>query len=729
MKRIKKLSLIVCSIVCLLAVGIIGYTADNDKNDSEETVEKTQGETIVVEDENITLSYDEEAKSLQITDQTGYTWNSVVNEELYSSENLNENWQKNTKSIFYISYAEISDVNPTIKTAFSYNAEIDASKKEEKIYLDCKFKKEGISLTVILGVENGEMVVSVPGESIQEKKDNRVLSIEMLPYFGACTDTEEGYMVYPDGSGALKYHNSIKSETTTNHSYTWDVYGNDILSTDTPKNNEKDGLMTAMFPVFGVKKGEHAFIAYSDKGEEESSINMYPSGVGIALNRMSFSFRYRTTYSILMSNININGTNTAQNINGLMYNEEIISADHELRYSFLNEVESDYSGMAGRYRECLLASGDLQTSELKEKMGVSVQVLMAASAQGFFNDTVSVATTAEQVEEIIDAVNDIGFESNALFTLKGWEKGGYGVCPQSSKPDGKVASASEFQELLDSDEFVSLQAELFYADEDNGGFDKRSDLIKAGNQNVITDGAGKLFLFNAENVNENYKALDKVYSSADTLNISFNTVGKVLYRDENEKQVYHRGDMKDALETMLEKASGRGLVSVEGANLYALKYADSIYNLPAKSSEYFISDMDIPFVQMVLYGTIPYTGDLGNLSSDYSRQLLKWLEYGYIPAFELTYSDSEVLKETNYSDLYSSQYESNTERLEQALKLYEECISKVKDAYMVKHTVLGKDFVKVEYSNGCAFYVNYATQEKTYEDVTVGAKGYVMVGE
>ena len=729
MKKLKKTSIILCLILCFFAIVMIGYTAENEKNVHEETGATVEGKTLVIGDDILKVYYDEDTKSLQATEQNGYTWNSVVTDELYSSDKLNENWQKNTKSIFHLSYAEISEVNPTIKTAYSYNADIDASEKDGKIYLKCDFQKEGIALTVIFGVENGEMVVSVPSENITEKKDNKLLAIEMLPYFGACTDVEEGYMVYPDGSGALKYHNSVKSATTANHSYTWDVYGNNLLATDTPKNNEQEGLMTAMFPIFGVKKGEHAFITYSEKGEEESTINMYPSGAGIMLNRMSFSFRYRTTYSILMSNININGTNTAQNINGLMYNEDIIAMDHELRYSFLDTTNADYSGMAGRYRDRLLTNGTLQKSDLEEKMGVSVQILMAASAQGFFSNTVSVATKASQVNNIISTVNGIGFESNALFTLKGWGQGGYGVYPQTSKPDGKVGSVSEVENLLNSQHLVSLQTDLFYADEDNGGFDKRSHVIKAGNQNVITDSTGKLFIFNAENVKGNYDAIKKTYSSVESLNLSFDTIGKVLYRDEAEEHVLNRGDMRDSIEEILNEASKKGTITVEGANLYVLKYADGIYNLPSKSSEYFISDMDIPFCQMVLYGYIPYTGDLGNLSSDYNKQLLKWLEYGYVPAFELTYSDSEVLKETNYNDLYSSQYESNTERLEQAYKVYNECISKVKGAHMLQHSVLENGFVKVEYSNGYILYINYTQQEKTCENVIVEAEGYVMVGE
>lgn len=729
MKRLKKICILLLIIVCLFAVVMIGHSAENNEKGQKKTEMSLEEGNLFLEDDVIKVCYDSVAKTLQVTDHSGYTWNSVVTEELYSSSKLNNAWQHNTKSIFHITYADISNVDPTIKTAYSYDADIKATKKDGDIYLNCEFDLLGIQLVVVLQVDNGELVVSVPAEHISEKKEYRILGIEMLPYFGACTAQEEGYMVYPDGSGALKYHNSIKSSVTTNHHYSWDVYGSDFLSIDTLQDNEKNEIMSAMLPVYGIKKGEHAFIAYSDVGEEESSINLYPAGMGIELNRMSFSFRYRTTYNILMSNININGKDTAKNLNGKMYDEKIIDVNHELRYSFLSGEEADYSGMAGKYRDRLLSIGTLQKSELKESLGVSIQVLMATSAQGFFSDTVSVATTAEQVNDIMGFVDEIGFEERAIYTLKGWSKGGYGVYPQTEKPDGKIASVSEFVELLDSSHPVSLQVELFYADEENGGFSRRSDVIKTANQNVIADSANKLFWFNPKSVNQKYQSVEKTYSAAKTLNLSFDTIGKVLYRDGNKDDAMNRGEVRSALEATLKQAEEKGIVSVEGGNLYTLKYADVIYDLPSKSSEYFISDMNIPFYQIVLHGVLPYTGDAGNLSSDYDKQILKWLEYGYVPSFELTYSDSEVLKETNYNDLYSSQYESNANRLEKAHKVYQDYISKVEGAYISEHTVLENNVIKIEYSNGCILYINYSQQEQTCDNVTIQAKGCVMVGD
>lgn len=729
MKRFKKAGVFIFSILFLFAVVMAGYAAENEKNTLNLLSAENDGNKLVLNKDGMKLSYDEAEKSIKLTDDSGYIWYGTVTDDLYSSDKLNESWQQNTKSIFHISYADISNVNPTIRTEYSYNSKIEAKLNEDKIQLQCSFSKIGISLTVELSIENNELIVSLPSKSISEGKKYKLLKVDMLPYFGACTGNEEGYIIYPDGCGALKYHNSVKSATTSNHSYAWDVYGYEAESSDAFRKNEEKGIMTAMLPVFGVKKSDHAFIAYSESGEEESAINMSPSGIGIELNRISFSFKYRTSYNILMSNININGTNTAKNINGLMYGESIIELNHEVRYGFLNGANSDYSGMACKYREKLLLNGSLKKSNLQNRLGISVRILMAANAQGTFKNTVSVSTTDKQVKEITDFVNGIGFNENAIFTLKGWSKGGYGIYPQSSKPDTKVASISEIANLINGNSLLSLQTDLFYANDVNGGFNKRSDVIKFGNQNVVTDSTEDLYLFNIPKIRNNFDTLKKTYSSVNNLNVSLDVVGKFLYRDENEKCFYNRADMRKALEEILKDAKQCGTVSVEGGNLYTLKYADSVYNLPSRSSEYFISDADIPFCQMVLFGSVPYSGDLGNLSSDYDKQILKWIEYGYIPEFELTYSDSSALKKTGHNDLYSSQYESNKERLQQAYKAYDECLKKIENSYMLKHSVLENGLIRVEYSNGISIYINYSDSELTFGNITVAAGEYVVAGD
>lgn len=728
MKRRKRI-ILSALLILLTVITTVCYGADGVQETAETPVSAAVKGNITVQNDGLTLSYNKEEKNFTLTDASGFVWNSAVYDDLYSSDLLGDLWLKKVRSILHISYVDISKKNPTLESAFSMDADISVTQTENGLQLDCLFEKPGISLVCQIELENGELVIRIPASGIKEEKKYKLVTVEVLPFFGACADGEEGYLMYPDGSGAIKRHTTVPPATMSNTWYTWDIYGNDLKSMDTVLDNQESGLKTAMLPVFGVKKGDHAFIAFSQTGEEEGCINMYPSGYGVALNRMSMSFRYRTSYDIQMSNININGSNTAQNINGMMYNEDMIAEDHDVHYSFLSGDQANYSGMANRYRQILLESGELQKSELVDQVSVAVNILMAASEQGFWSNSVAVTTTPAEAKEIMDYVKDLGFGDSGVFTLKGWGKGGYGVYPQTAKPDSKVGSADALAELMNAYPQVLLQAELLLAGDENGGVDKADDVAKKGNQNVITDTEESVYLFNPQNVEQRMEKLLKTYSSAQKVNLSLSSLGMVLYRDENDKSVMHRGEVRAVMEQVLGTAAEKGTVSVSGANQYTLAYADMIFDLPATSSEYFISDMDIPFCQMVLHGSIVYTGDYGNLSSDYSTQLLKWLEYGYTPAFELTACDSETLKNTNCSSLYSAQYTSNRQRLEQACQFYQQVLSKVDDAYITEHTVLESGLVQVTYSNGYSVVINYTNQQKQLGEISVAAGSYAVIGE
>ncbi|MBE6974937.1 MAG: hypothetical protein E7436_05555 [Ruminococcaceae bacterium] len=725
----KRLKTVILSVLLLgLLLSSVGAGAEWFQTLAPKAGETTSG-IFEIEKDGIKLSYDAAEKNFTVTDPYGYVWNSAVYDDLYSSDLLNDLWMKKVRSILYVSYADITGKNPMIKTDYSSDAKILVKEEAGGLRLEFSFKQSDIFLVCEIRIEDGELVIDIPASEIREDDKYKLISVEVLPYFGACGEDEEGYLMYPDGSGAIKYHQSTAPATMSNTWYSWDIYGNDLKTLDTMLDNGKNDLQTAMLPVYGIKKGDHAFIAFSENGEEEGTIYMYPAGYGVKLNRMSMVFRYRTSYDIAMSNININGSNTAQNINGLMYNPDMIVQDHDLHLSFLADDEADYSGMANRYRQILMENGDLARSELVDKIGVAVNILMAASEQGFWSDSIAVTTTPAEAKAIIEYVQSLGFGENGLFNLKGWGKGGYGVWPQSAKPDGKVGSVKDLTALLDLDVKVFLEAELLLAGEANGGFDKVDDAAKLGSQNVITDKNEELFLYNAANFHQRLEKLLDAYKNAEQVNLSLSSIGKVLYRDENKKDVTHRGAVRAELEKLMQSAAEAGTLAVYGANLYTLAYADAVLELPAASSEYFITDQDIPFCQMVLHGSVVYTGEYGNLSSDYDEQLLKWLEYGYTPAFELTHCSSEELKNTNCSSLYTSQYESNRERLEKAYGLYEQMLSKVAGAYITEHRVLEDRLVMVRYSNGYTVLINYSNQAKVHEGTSVAAGSYVAIGD
>lgn len=168
-------------------------------------------------------------------------------------------------------------------------------------------------------------------------------------------------------------------------------------------------------------------------------------------------------------------------------------------------------------------------------------------------------------------------------------------------------------------------------------------------------------------------------------------------------------------------------VAVQGGNQYALAWASWLSDIPQSDSGNVLADEAVPFFQMVVSGSIPYTGQAGNEAYDLDIQRLKWLEYGYTPYFELTWEDPLLLKDTAYNQLFSSQYADWKTLLESVYKEFAITLKPIAGQKMQAHEKLAPDVYRVTYENGAVALVNYTDSAVQAGDVTVPAKGYRIV--
>ncbi|NLC68631.1 MAG: hypothetical protein GX754_07600, partial [Clostridiaceae bacterium] len=135
------------------------------------------------------------------------------------------------------------------------------------------------------------------------------------------------------------------------------------------------------------------------------------------------------------------------------------------------------------------------------------------------------------------------------------------------------------------------------------------------------------------------------------------------------------------------------------------------------------------FYQMVVHGSIPYSSDPGNLSYDLRYHVLKWVEYGCMPYFELTFQKSINLKNTEYSRLFTSYYSQWNDVI---ADVYNELNSRLKDVWsesITLHEKLDKDLYKVEYSNGAIVYINYGMQQAQADGFIVKPQDFLVVNK
>ena len=159
------------------------------------------------------------------------------------------------------------------------------------------------------------------------------------------------------------------------------------------------------------------------------------------------------------------------------------------------------------------------------------------------------------------------------------------------------------------------------------------------------------------------------------------------------------------------KEDGNSIL-LSGGNAYTYKYADFITDLPLDSSRNIYTTEAIPFLGMVLHGSIEYTGTAINLDGDFDYSVLKCIENGASPYFILSYTDDEIDNTSElknfpmFSKYYSIKYNIWKDDLIETYKLLNEALSDVQDCEISNHERIASDIVRVEYSNGKTFILN-----------------------
>ena len=233
------------------------------------------------------------------------------------------------------------------------------------------------------------------------------------------------------------------------------------------------------------------------------------------------------------------------------------------------------------------------------------------------------------------------------------------------------------------------------------------------------------YILNAVAADKWYSVYEKA-SKKYNIGTYFSETGEYLSGDYSEISPYSRSMRTVSAAKLLSKAAEKNTVEVEGANLYTLKYADIIRNLPnSQKTLSAFCDKSIPFCQMVLHGSIQYTGDPINLYHDEGVQLLNMIEYGYTPYYKLTASGSMQLKYTENNEIFSSKYSLWKKSIANAYKI-SQMLSSVQGETMSSHESDGIHSVVV-YGNGAKLYVNYSSSEWTVDEKNVSAGGFLFV--
>jgi len=121
-------------------------------------------------------------------------------------------------------------------------------------------------IAIRYSLDQNSLEATLVNESLVEKEKYPLVYIDVLPYFGAGTTEEDGYLLIPDGSGGIIEFNQERAFTLP---YNKRVYGNDLASFKLIKTED---LSKISLPVFGIKSNNKAMIAIAKETPEMANL-------------------------------------------------------------------------------------------------------------------------------------------------------------------------------------------------------------------------------------------------------------------------------------------------------------------------------------------------------------------------------------------------------------------------------------------------------------------------
>jgi hypothetical protein len=603
-----------------------------------------------------------------------------------------------------------------------------------------------ISFTVVLDyrLEGDSLVLSVPASLIEERGGGRIHRIQLLRYMGAANMEEEGYLVVPNGSGSLIRFNNGRTAAPNYSQYVYDV---DLMIANftTIENSE-----VARLPLYGICRKGSSVLSVIEGGRPLAYITANVSGVYNEYNYAYTSFVLRNADNLFMFG------DSTQDI--YVLEPDLYDVNMQVRYTLLTDEYEGYSGIANYYREKLISEG-----VLKEKDG------SLGGDIPFYYDIVSGVeetahflgvgylrtfpmTTFAQAGKISDELKAKGI-TNQVMNLQGWFNGGYyHDTANTVHVPWKLGGKSGLEELSS---IVRENGGRFYADvvfqkvtwaDRQFNFDAQGSRYFGGGYVAsfgqvnpaslrMTAGLGYYeTLYDLLSPKFLPRYVDKFSGKIVKYNIegiSLRDLGDVVYSDKKRTNIIDREQALQVVLGQLEKLAGTGKpLMVNAGNDYSFAYAADIINAPVDHSGFLIVDENIPLYQMILHGSIDYSGTLHNFLNNINREdsVLKLIEYGASPHYMFTWEESSRMKNTGLSRFYATTWGVWKQEAVEVYEAVNGALKHVTGEAIIKHEILGNGLRKITYGNGVAIYVNYGDREQTVDGITIPALSYGLEG-
>ena len=558
---------------------------------------------------------------------------------------------------------------------YSFKAHPKYKTNDNGVEITYNYATDKVKLKVHYELMEDHLYVYADSSEIEEKDTNAVdgkilTKLILCPYFGAVSEKDDngndakGYMIVPDGSGAVINYNNGK---TNYDSYLSRVYGRDYTSvpSSAPQVTEQSYL-----PVFANVSGKSGIVAIASDGDANCYVQAQVSGQNKqAYNSANFIFETRSQDSFFMSGEGSNEMTVFERngkIKGKRFGIKFYPVD--------KDEDVNYADCAEVYRNYLINEKGLTSKVTDDKTSMFVDmfggVLKTKSVVGVPVDLKTEITGFTQASKIIKKLNDNGVDS-IVANYNDWTNDSMKKKVSTEiEPSGTLGSDDEFFDLVNKsgaevypslNNFTMSSSKMGYMILTNTAIRVSNAYSRQSVFNPAFDVAVKGTSPALISPSVYSKMFDEIIDSCkenSLKTIGFGDMSTKLISDHTKKDPYSREKTMETIVKGYENAQKNvGGIFADQANAYVLPYISNVANVPVYSSGFNIVDQDIPFYQMVIHGYIPYASKAINASSDIDETFMLSLAAGSAIHYDLTYEESSTLIDTEYDDLYYTNYE------------------------------------------------------------------------
>ncbi len=669
---------------------------------------------LIAETEQLRLYFKPDTSAILIEDKRdGHILRSSP-ADLQDNKDLTPAWKSQIALPIQVSY--VDGERSQAKNARPEQLGISSQPVQGGVRVTYKYDNLNLAFDVIYAIRGDCLEASLPTASIFEKGESLLVSVDLLAFLGATHDGEDGYIVYPDGSGALLDYKSPHPSDV--QKMVGVIYG-----FDAPSIGSAIGSVyreSVVMPAFGLVSAQASFVGIVTHGDFDAAIGVGRSGKGLSYNHVWSQFIFRRQGSFSLS-----GGQPS-----LLYQPDRTTSDRQVRYCLLQDKEANYVGMAARYRQYLMDERGARRMADNTPLE-HLAFFMGTEQKTWLLKDMVLMTSFTDADQILKDLEKAGV-TKVDVTLWFWNQGQVSnTYPVRLPVDSRLGGEAGLREL--AKEIHQRNQRLFLMDDYSSvspGSTKIQPFLDAvrgvdglpfGNNDVG-------YVLNPQVSWRNFAVKDFPKMAAMGANgLELMNFASYAFPDKNTLYPLSRENFAATLMKMSSQVRNQfGAVAMMGSNTYAVPYADRLDGATMDSTHYdFFQDV-IPFYQIAVHGLVQYTGNPFNLVSDGSRIFLRYIEYGAIPWFVLTQNNSAQLLRTGSNGVYSSQYSFWRSEVIRQYEIMKE-LAPLNNQFIVDHRRLAEGVLQTTYEDGTRIIVNYTQQPFEVGNQSVPPMDFLMI--